>query len=129
MPDVIKKGAATLQWGTSGIAKTNANWTGASATVISIKRTSLVEIVKEADMDGFTFSWTGIPDGEKLDITCLYDSAVTNWPSFGDVVELKMPWDAQAVKFVVEEEGTNFERKKDGEVTITAARYANISLT
>jgi len=125
---VIKKSASigTIVWGTDGVAKNELN-------VLIVKRVSGTSRGGATDVMGnlgTTEIVALVKDGRDVDITVVYDSAVTALPKQGDEVLLSLPPDlAAGVNYFVTEDGVSVERGAEMEYTFKASRYQDIALS
>lgn len=90
MPAAIKKGLATIIWGTDNVMNI-VNGAIIESGKITPKNGAPIEI---EDNNGFAASMILLDDGFDAEITLLYDTAKT-WPGIGDKVTLVLPtWGA-----------------------------------
>lgn len=108
MPSPIKKGLATITWGSIGV-------TALSAIVESFSLQSKTEVPEIENGDGFTATEVVLNNGFDADLKCVYDSAVT-WPVEGDMMTLKRLGDATGKPCLVCGVNDEIARKKEGMV-------------
>lgn len=122
---IIKGTFTTIRWDTDGVLQAGL----ASAIVDSVRCSTLGGEPHKIDgKKGFTAVVVLLDDGERLELECVDDTALT-WPAKGDVISLKGPNDALAKNVLVVDHGSDNPKKREGMRSITVEAYTDITLS